>query len=94
MSLPESRAFCPKNYIISAAGGGEGRPTTSPRVPDSYPYVGGEIEAAKLMKIVSDHCNSNSVTKVLIQHITSLGISTICLHLVRRQSPELHKVKI
>ena len=31
------------------------------------------LEAAKLIKIMSDHCNSKSVTKVLIQHIASLG---------------------
>ena len=32
MSLPESRAFCPKNYIISVAGGGEGGGAAAPRL--------------------------------------------------------------
>ena len=30
VSLPESRAFCPKNYIVSAAGG----PAAPPAPPD------------------------------------------------------------
>ena len=36
VSLPESRAFCPKNYIISAAGGLQ---PPLPAPPDSYAYV-------------------------------------------------------
>ena len=43
-----------------------------------------EFGAARLIEIMSDHCNLKSVTKFLIQHLASLGISTVCLYPVRR----------
>ena len=50
-----------------------------------------EFEAAKLTKIMLDDRNLKSETTFLIQHLASLGISTVRLYPVRRQSPEASK---
>ena len=51
MSLPESRAFCPKNYIISAAGGAAASLAAPARTPMNKANLASELFSRATHKV-------------------------------------------